>query len=116
MEELVLGLHLLIVLFFIFGFAAGLYYNHTGFRYFHAGTLALVTLLMIFGIPCPLTTLEEFLGETDYGGSFIAAWLRRLVYLEWFKAEDVLAADVAFAFLVFSSFLWLPLRGNKKNK
>ncbi len=110
MAELVLALHLLIILFFIIGFPVGLAINHRGFRYFHAATLALVTLLMVLGIPCPLTVWEEVLSDTSYEGSFIAAWLRRIIYLQWFEPRHVLMADIVFAVLVFSSFVWYPVK------
>ena len=110
MAELVLFLHLFVILFFITGFAVGLVINHRGFRYFHSAALAIVTLLMILGIPCPLTVWEETLRQDSYGGSFIAGWLQRIVYMEWFEPGHVLIADIFFSILVFTSFLWRPLK------
>ncbi len=110
MAETVLALHLLIILFFLVGFPVGLITNHRLLRLFHAAALAFVTGLMLLGIPCPLTIWEEALSEGSYEGSFIAFWLRRIIYLEWFEPRHVLIADVIFAVLVFTSFIWRPLR------
>jgi len=114
MVHIVLAVHLLIILFFIVGFPLGLAVNHRGLRYFHCAALAFVTLLMVLGIPCPLTLWEEALRDASYEGSFIAAWLRRIIYLQWFEPRHVLIADILFAVLVFSSFLWYPVKKEKK--
>ncbi len=110
MAETVLALHLMVILFFLAGFPVALVINHRGLRLFHAAALAFVTGLMLAGIPCPLTVWEEALSGGSYEGSFIAAWLKRIVYMEWFEPRHVLIADAVFALLVFSSFLWRPLR------
>jgi len=85
MSEIVLTIHFIIVLFFIAGFFIGLSWNQPMFRYIHAGSLGGITLLMILGIPCPLT-------------------------LEWFDPSHVLIADVLFMALVLSSFWWYPVK------
>ena len=115
MATLILSFHLLIILFFIVGFPAGLILNHRGFRYFHSAALAGVTLLMVLGIPCPVTIWEESIGDVSYEGSFIASWLKRIVYLEWFDPGHVLILDICFALLVFTSFIWHPVNKPKKN-
>jgi len=114
MATFILVLHLLVIIFFIVGFPIGLKLNHRGFRYFHGAALALVTLLMTLGIPCPLTVWEETLTGSSYEGSFIAFWLHRIIYLEAFEPAHVLILDVCFALLVFSSFIWYPVK--KKGK
>jgi hypothetical protein len=115
MATLILSFHLLIILFFIVGFPAGLILNHRGLRYFHSAALAVVTLLMILGIPCPVTIWEESMGDVSYEGSFIATWLKQIVYLEWFDPGHVLILDICFALLVFTSFIWHPVNKPKKN-
>ena len=114
MATLILFLHLLVILFFIVGFPAGLILNHRGFRIFHGAALAGVTLLMLLGIPCPITLWEESVGNLSYEGSFIAFWLKRIVYLEWFDPKHVLILDICFALLVFTSFIWRPVNRSKK--
>lgn len=113
MAELVLILHLLVVLFFVAGFPVGLAINHAGFRYCHCAALIGITLLMVLGIPCPLTVLEENLAGESYGGSFLAVWLNRIIYMQWFDPGNVLIADVIFVLLVISSFYWRPVPRNK---
>ena len=109
MVEQVLLLHFLVVLFFILGFPIGLFYNARLFRIIHASTLAAVTLLMVLGIPCPLTILEETLRQDQvYAGSFIAIWLNRILYIEGFDPKHVLFMDLGFLALVASSFFWHP--------
>ncbi len=103
MATLILSFHLLIILFFIVGFPAGLILNHRGLRYFHSAALAGVTLLMALGIPCPVTVWEESIRDVSYEGSFIATWLKQIVYLEWFDPVHVLILDICFALLVFTS-------------
>ena len=113
MVEIILTAHLLVILFFIVGFPLGLVYNRRGFRLFHAGALGLIVLLMVLRIPCPLTVIEEDLSGGSYQGSFIAFWLNRIIYVEWFDPKNVLIADLCILVLVFSSFYWYPLP--KKN-
>ncbi len=114
MATFILALHLLIILFFIVGFPVGLILNHRGFRIFHCTALAGVTLLMILGIPCPITLWEESAGAVSYEGSFIAFWLKKIVYLQWFDPRHVLILDICFALLVFTSFIWRPVNKPKK--
>ena len=115
MLEIVQVAHLTVILFLLIGFAVGLATNHTYFRLIHAGVLAGITLLMIFGIPCPLTLVEENLSGTSYEGSFLAVWLNRIIYLTWFDPKSVFMMDLAFALLVFSSFYWRPLNRGREN-
>jgi len=113
MAIFILILHLVIILFMIVGFPVGLITNHRWFRLIHAGGLALITLLMILQIPCPLTVIEEELTDQSYEGSFLATWLNRLVYAQWFTPQTIFVIDLIFAAVVFSSFWWRPLK--KKN-
>ena len=110
MSEIVLTVHFMIVLFFIAGFFIGLSWNQPIFRYIHAGSLSGITLLMILRIPCPLTLLEEALRHQSYEGSFLATWLNRILYLEWFDPSHILIANVLFKALVLSSFWWYPVK------
>ncbi len=114
MTELVLAIHFLVIAFNVLGFPLALWWNRAWFRYFHAAFLGVVTLLMVLGIPCPLTAAEEGMRGESYGGSFIATWLNRIIYMEWFEPRDILIADVCFAVLVFSSFFWYPIKKKKR--
>jgi hypothetical protein len=109
MVELVIGVHFLIVLFFILGFPIGLFCNFRLFRIIHASMLAAVSLLMVLGIPCPLTIWEKTLRQSPvYEGSFLAAWLNKILYMEGFDPTHVMIMDFAFTVLVISSFYWRP--------
>ena len=100
MSEIVLIIHFMIVLFFIAGFFIGLFWNIPKLRFFHAGSLGIVTLLMILRIPCPLTLLEEALRNQSYEGSFLVTWLNRILYMEWFDPLHVLITNVLFMTLL----------------
>lgn len=56
------------------------------FRAAHLAAIALVVVQAWFGIVCPLTVLEmhlrEAAGDSTYGGTFIAHWLRRLLFYD----------------------------------
>jgi len=94
----------------VIGFPVALITNHRRFRLIHAGVLASITLLMILQISCPLTVLEEEVSGESYAGSFLATWLNRIIYMEWFTPQTVFAVDMIFAAVVFSSFWWRPLK------
>lgn len=114
MVELVLGVHFIAVLYLVLGFPIALYYNHRLFRIVHTSWLAAVSLLMVLGIPCPLTILEETLRQNPvYEGSFIASWMNRIIYLEGIDPQHVVAMDIGFAILVVFSFFWKPLKPAK---
>ena len=110
MTVLFLILHFAVILFVVIGFPVALITNHRTFRLIHAGVLAFITLLMILQIPCPLTVLEEASAGGSYEGSFLATWLNRIIYVEWFTPRSVFIIDMIFAALVFSSFWWWPLK------
>ena len=110
MPEIVLTIHFMVVIFLIAAFPIGLYRNNPTFRYIHAGFLGGIVLLMLFKIPCPLTVLEESLGQHYYEGSFLATWINKILYLEWFNPSHVLIANVLFATVVLSSFWWRPVK------
>ena len=110
MIELLLILHFAVILYMIFGFPVVLKLNRPFPRYIHATTLAIITLLMIMKVPCPITILEENLSGESYGGSFIATWLNRIIYVEGFDPIYIFIATLIFAGLVFSSFIWHPIK------
>ncbi len=96
MVELVIGVHFLIVLFFILGFPIGLFCNFRLFRIIHASMLA-------------ATIWEKTLRQSPvYEGSFLAAWLNKILYMEGFDPTHVMIMDFAFTVLVISSFYWRP--------
>ncbi|MFQ5717190.1 MAG: DUF2784 domain-containing protein, partial [Nitrospinales bacterium] len=60
------------------------------------------------------TLWEEELLDSSYEGSFLANWLRKIVYLAWFEPRHVFILDICFAALVFSSFIWRPVDKSEK--
>lgn len=116
MTIFLLLLHFAVILFVVIGFPVALITNHRWFRLIHAEVLAFITLLMILRIPCPLTVLEEAPAGESYGGSFLATWLNRIIYVEWFTPQTIFIIDMIFAALVFSSFWWRPLKRKSHDK
>ena len=116
MEIFFLILHFAVILFMVIGFPVALITNHRRLRLIHAGLLAFITLLMVLRIPCPLTVLEEGSAGESYQGSFLATWLNRIIYVEWFTPQSIFVIDMIFAALVFSSFLWRPLEKKQRKE
>ena len=84
LADSVVFIHFLWIVFLIFGALPGVRYRPV--KYFHIGGLGFAVVSQIFGWHCPLTYLEVWLrerhGELGYGGSFIAYYLERIIYLE----------------------------------
>lgn len=90
----VLVVHIAVVLFVVGGFIAIVVGNLTGrtrvnarwFRLLHLGAIAFIVVQTWLGQLCPLTTLESALreraGEAGYQGSFIEAWLHRILFYD----------------------------------
>jgi hypothetical protein len=111
MVELVLGVHFIVVLYLVLGFPIALYYNHRLFRIIHTSWLAGVSLLMVLGIPCSLTILEETLRQNPvYEGSFITSWMNQIIYLEGIDPQYVVVMEIEFAILVIFSFFMKTIK------
>lgn len=119
--DLVLALHWSFVLFVIVGLvlilAGGLrgwsWVRNPWFRLGHLLAIGLVAAQAWLGRICPLTTLEMALrsraGDAVYGGSFIAHWMRTLLYYEappWAFA----IVYTAFGLLVVAAWIVVPPR------
>jgi uncharacterized membrane protein len=90
----VLLAHVLIVVFVIGGLVLIIVGNLRGwrwinalwFRVLHLCAILIVVTEAVFGVVCPLTTLEMWLrtrgGETTYAGGFIEHWLQSVLYYE----------------------------------
>ena len=56
------------------------------FRIVHLGMIAFVVFEALFGLPCPLTVLEDGLrqaaGETVQPGSFVGRWVHNLIFYD----------------------------------
>ena len=80
---LTLLLHLLWILFIVFGFVFAL--KGSNLAFIHLGGLLFSLVINLFGWYCPLTYLENYLyrfqaEELGYGGSFIIHYLERVIY------------------------------------
>jgi len=80
---LTLFLHLLWILFIVFGFVFAL--RGSKLAFIHLGGLLFSLVINLFGWYCPLTYLENYLYHLQakgliYSGSFIIHYLERLIY------------------------------------
>ena len=94
MADVVLAIHVLFVVFVVLGlplifigaWRGWSWVRRPDFRFTHLAAIALVTVQAWAGVVCPLTTLEMHwrgaAGETVYGGTFMAHWLGRCLYVE----------------------------------
>lgn len=101
LADLVVGLHLLWILFLILGALPGR--RLPWVKVLHLAALAFSLALQLFGWICPLTRLEVWLraqGDpaSGYAGDFLAHYAESLVYLQLPPAV-VLAATVVIASL-----------------
>lgn len=68
------------------GFRGWKWVRNPWFRAAHLAAIGVVVLQSWLGIVCPLTTLEMALrdrgGDATYEGTFIAHWLRHLLFYE----------------------------------
>ena len=122
LADLVVTLHLLLVLFVVVGLPLIVIGNLRGwgwvngllFRIAHLGTIGIVAAESWLDIPCPLTTLEQWLRERaaapSYGGNFVEHWVHRLLF--WEAPEWVFTLlYTAFAALVVAIWIrWPPRR------
>ena len=101
LADIVLIVHVLIVLFVVFGLVSiyvgkmleWSWVRNPWFRLLHVVTISVVALQSWLGILCPLTTVEMSLrkraGDVTYSGSFIEHWLGFVLYYQaplWFFA------------------------------
>lgn len=90
--DLTLLAHALLVLFVVVGLVLIMlgaargwaWVRNPAFRWTHLFTVAVVMVLSVLGIVCPLTSLEMYFrnlgGGVVYSGSFIGHWLEFLLY------------------------------------
>jgi hypothetical protein len=125
--EAVLALHFLWIVWLVIGLPLGLWLGRPGFagqaspprravqasrrglRLAHAASIMATLAMQVARYYCPLTILEEWLrGGPVYGGSWLASWLERIVYLR-VSPELVMVATVLWVGLTAASFVvWPP--------
>lgn len=123
LADAILVIHVLFVLFVIFGLAAiylGCFLKWSWirnrlFRIVHLLAIGVVVLQSWIGVICPLTIwemeLREKAGGATYSGSFIQHWLHTLLY---YSAPEWVFTTLytGFGCLVLAS--WFVVRPNKK--
>ena len=119
--DIILLVHVLIVLFVVFGLLLMLagkifawdWVHNFSFRITHLVAIGVVVLQSWLGVVCPLTVWEMNLraraGDSVYEGSFIAHWVQRLLY---YRAEEwvFILLYTLFAVLVVASWYWVRPR------
>ena len=123
--DLVLLLHVLFVVFVVFGLLLIVLGKPLGwrwvrspyFRSLHLMAIAVVAAQAWLGVVCPLTTLEMALrergGGATYEGAFIAHWLESILYYQapgWVFA----VCYTLFGLLIVASWFWVKPRSFRK--
>lgn len=127
--DLVLFVHVLFVLFVVFGLIAIIagkcfhwsWVRNPWFRLVHLFAIGIVVIQSWLAVTCPLTTwemkLRSLAGEVVYAGSFVSHWLGVLLY---YQAPDWVFVVVytAFGALVIFSWFWVrpyPIDGRARH-
>ena len=110
LADIVVLLHLLWILFLIFGALLGT--KNKGARIVHISGLVFAVIIQGFDWYCPLTYLESWLRSKhdpalSYTGSFIVHYMEKMIYIQ-------LPARLVFflSILLFGINSWLYLRRN----
>lgn len=119
--DVILFLHALYVGFVVLGYAAivlgGLcgwgFVRNPVFRWAHLTAIGVVAVQGAFGVLCPLTLAEDWLRELGGGqtetATFIARWLRRLIFVD-VPLPILNLVYIVFALLVLGTMVILPPR------
>ena len=111
LADLVLILHFFIVIFITVGFILipiGYFYNWIWIksyklRLFHSALMCLVTLESLFGITCPLTSIENYLRGISRNKSFISFWIEKIIYWDF---PTIFFIFLYFIFLGWTLLMW----------
>lgn len=102
-----------LVLIIVGGLAGWRWVRNPWFRTAHLAAIGVVVVESLFGIECPLTTLEWYLrqlaGQTVQSEDFIAYWLRRAMF---FTAPPWVftLCYTSFGALVLATWVWIRPR------
>ena len=110
LADITVLIHLLWILFLIFGALLGV--RNKAIKYIHLSGLLFAILIQILGWYCPLTHLEVWLRSRHnpsiaYAGSFIVHYAERFVYLE-ISPRGILLATIGL--VSFNSWLYFRKR------
>ena len=126
LADLVVVIHALWVAMVVFGLLAILlgwalgwsWVRNFWFRAAHLFMIAIVAAEAVFGIVCPLTSLEKNLreksGQGDYAGDFIGYWVHRLLFWESVPPWGFTILYIGFALMVAVVFWAVPPRWPKR--
>ena len=119
--DLVLLLHVLVVVFVVFGLLLILigkvrdwvWVRNPWFRLMHLLAIGVVVVQSWLGALCPLTEFEMALrlraGDTVYAGTFISHWLDNILYYQA-PAWVFVVCYTAFSLVVIGSWFWVKPR------
>lgn len=115
MADILMFLHFLWVVFMLVGFPLAIYFKNNRLRLVHILGLTAYIFLAVVDWYCPLTLGEEYFRQMEspgfsYNGSFLAAWVGRLIYVEQWGAPLWIFRVLAGVYLLVcvSSWWWLP--------
>ena len=121
LADLVVVIHATYVSVVVFGLAAILvgaalrwgWVRNFWFRLIHLAMIALVVLESLFGIPCPLTDLEDYLrraaGEDVQAGSFIGRWVHNIIFYDC-APQSLTLVYCLFGGAVLATMIFFPPR------
>jgi hypothetical protein len=121
LADVVVTIHALYVGFVVFGLVAILvgyaldwrWIRNPYFRILHLASIGFVCLESIFGIDCPLTSLENALrvaaGQSSYPADFIGYWLDRLLFYD-FPPRVFTVVYLTFGMVVVLTMWLAPIR------
>lgn len=115
LADLVLLLHLLFILFVVFG--GLLVFYQRWLAWFHIPCLTWGILLELNQWICPLTPLENYFrklsGSAGYDDGFIEHYLAAFIYPDWLTSEIQIAIGLTLALLNILLYGYLLLEGNR---
>ena len=119
--DIILVFHFCIVIFITFGFfliPIGYKYGwswimNRKLRIYHCGLMAFITLETLLEISCPLTLIENSLRGIDQSKSFIAYWVKQIIYWDFSAQFFVILYCI---FLGWTILIWklCPPKNTKK--
>lgn len=91
--------------------------NTLWFRVTHLAAILIVVAEALFGVVCPLTSLEVWLrtqaGESSYASSFMDHWLQQLLYYDA-PAWVFTVVYLLFGLIVIAIWRYFPPRHNSR--
>jgi len=120
MAETILVTHFAFIAFVVFGFILTVcggfrdwpWVRNPWFRMIHLTVIWVIVAQVWLGVVCPFTTLEMSLralaGQATYDGTFIAHWLRKLVYFHQLPHAFFIASYTALGLVAVTC--WVAIR------